>query len=108
MDQIRHWGNVMRTFRVVMLVLFATGMAMTTANPPLKEVSDAARLLNETGMVSPQQPQRLTGLASLPLSFVPNVGQLNWQVLYQARGLAGDLYFTSQGIIFALSVTAAS
>lgn len=42
------------------------------------------------------------GLGALPLSFIPNHGQSDESVLYQVRGLHGDIYFKSQNVLLAL------
>ncbi len=45
----------------------------------------------------------ITGLASMPLVFTENQGQLDEKVAYYVPGIDKTLYFTSEGITFALT-----
>ncbi|MEM8531148.1 MAG: Ig-like domain-containing protein, partial [Chloroflexota bacterium] len=41
-------------------------------------------------------------LYNLPLSFIPNVGQTDEQVMYESRGLGGHIFFTADDIVLSL------
>ena len=58
-----------------------------------------------SGSASASKPRRdlLTQLGQLPLSFIPNQGQINAEdVHYHLRSLGGNLYFKPDAVILAL------
>jgi hypothetical protein len=67
-------------------------------------VSEAGAQSPATPPLSPQVPQRLSGTvvepraayAKLPLSFVPNAGQLDTRVRYSAQSGGATFYFTTR------------
>jgi hypothetical protein len=50
----------------------------------------------------PEAPQGASQLAQLPLAFVPNVGQSDSSVHFQARALGGSLFFTPGAVVLSL------
>ena len=50
-----------------------------------------------------QPTSSLTNFDRLPLSFVPNMGQEDQAVKFQAQGLGGNLFFTPSEVVFSLS-----
>jgi len=49
-----------------------------------------------------KQTSNLTNFDTLPLSFVPNIGQEDEAVKFQAQGLGGKLFFTPSEVVFSL------
>lgn len=49
-------------------------------------------------------PQSAPNLDRLPLSFVPNAGQFDPRVRFQAHGLGGELFFTPSEVVLSLPV----
>src|SRR4029079_1426615 len=63
------------------------------------------------GSARPAATEALTAtiqktIRQLPLSFVPNAGQTDAAVRYQAHGLGGTLFFTPREIVLALPTAA--
>jgi hypothetical protein len=63
----------------------------------------AGRVSNPPPTISsPAHPLSSAQFGQLPLSFVPNTGQADPQVRFQASGLGGTLFFTPNEIVLAL------
>ncbi|MBI1879920.1 MAG: hypothetical protein HYR94_17150 [Chloroflexi bacterium] len=50
-------------------------------------------------------PELLTDFGQMPLYFIENQGQLDEQVAYYLQGSDKTLYFTAEGVTFALTAT---
>jgi len=81
-------------------------MAPTTSPAPILSTSAAASVNPAEG---PAQPDAATeagveeALMNLPLYFIENQGQMDERVAYYVQGSDMTLYFTTQGVTFAMS-----
>ncbi|MBV9791265.1 MAG: SBBP repeat-containing protein [Chloroflexi bacterium] len=94
-------------------------VALASARRPLCGVLSLALILSFLATTLPGSshaterpapvPAALTpSLADLPIAFVPNVGQSDPSVHYQAQGLGGMLFFTPAEIVLTLPVSTAA
>jgi uncharacterized repeat protein (TIGR01451 family) len=79
---------------VIVLVIAASWVADPTERP--REAAQAAE--NAPYTLS----QARADLATFPLSFIANAGQLSQDVRFHVRGMGGDLYFTSRSVFLVL------
>ncbi|HEX6289758.1 MAG TPA: SBBP repeat-containing protein [Herpetosiphonaceae bacterium] len=61
-----------------------------------------------TGLADVPRPPMKPSLANLPIAFVPNVGQTDPSVEFQAQGLGGTLFFTPDQIVLTLPTASRS
>ncbi|SRR6266511_561623 len=86
---------------------FAAAPAATAqANPP-KQIASTPVPHPEPPPPSipakaPIKSPPISNLRELPLAFVPNRGQHDPSIQYSVRGLGGQLFFTSQEVVFAV------
>ena len=83
--------------------LLAAGLTLLAAAASAGTASTAGR---EAGNLATPQPK--TGLGAygaLPISFVPNAGQLERRVRYSARAAGASFFFTKREAVFSLART---
>jgi uncharacterized repeat protein (TIGR01451 family) len=87
--------NIQRKFQL----LFASGiLLLLSLGIQTREPSVLAHdiLSAETG--------NIFDISALGISFIPNMGQIDAELLYQVNGTAGELFFKSHSLIFVLPV----
>src|SRR5438105_477811 len=86
-------------FLIIGLVLALFALFTTSplwADDPPVAAANAAQTTRTTA-------EARAAYANLPLSFVPNVGQLNTRVRYVAQSGGGSFYFTTREAVFSLA-----
>ena len=80
------------------------GFASVPAPEPTSCTASNAYASSQSGyqFASYKQTSSLTNFDRLPLSFVPNFGQEDEAVKFQAQGLGGKLFFTPSEVVFSL------
>lgn len=73
--------------------------------PPAEHSSDSVALVeaplgNDASIVQP--PLQQVDFSRLPLRFIPNLGQFEKKVQFQASSLGGSIYFTPSEVVLAL------
>ena len=76
----------------------------TPTNPPNACVPSNTYASSQSAFhfASYKPTSNLTDFSQLPLSFVPNMGQEDETVKFQAQGLGGNLFFTPGEVVFSL------
>src|SRR5260221_13143350 len=90
---LRFGTNINRSRMSILVVVLALTLI------PL--LTSASKTQAQPMLTTSQNPAHKYG--DLPLSFVPNLGQTDAVVQFQARSAGGSLFFTSREIVLSLS-----
>ena len=96
----------MRRHPLGMIIFLGLGLIISASVRPRQNPGDQASRTNALTSSSSQDLAKLEALLNfgkIPLFFIPNKGQLDSAVSYYVQGKDQTLYFTADGIIFALT-----
>ncbi|MDX9953364.1 MAG: SBBP repeat-containing protein [Anaerolineae bacterium] len=91
---------------ILLILLAPPGSSLSAAdegNASLQALSDMASSVTSVVDEAPTRLEVERSLSQLPLLFIENCGQLNDQVTYYLPGSDKEIYFSQQGVTFALT-----